>query len=260
MNVKYRINKKYTDLLFKMSASENKLYLFFFRYLFKPRKGSLDEFLDDYSKKHSTVTFLQVGANDGLIHDPLHKFIKRDNWSGIMLEPQPDVFNDYLIRVHRKRPEITPINAALDAHDGTTTLYTLGISSERWATGMSSFNREVLVNKIKKGTIQYKAKKRGIRLPENEEDMIVGREIKTISPETLLKKFGAGGFKLLAIDTEGFDFEIIKMLDLGRISPEVIVYEEVNFNKETALECREYLLKHGYSCRSIGKDALATKQ
>lgn len=260
MNLKYRLNKKYTDFLFKMSESENRLYLFFFRYFFKPRKGSLDEFLDDYSKKHSPVTFLQVGANDGLIHDPLHKFIKRDNWKGIMLEPQPDVFNDFLIRVHRKRQEILPVNAALDAHDGTTTLFTLGISSERWATGMSSFNREVLVNKIKKGTIQYKAKKRGIRLPENEDDMIVGREIKTISPETLLKKFREEGFKLLAIDTEGFDFEIIKMLDLGKISPEVIIYEEINFDKETALACRDYLEKHGYNCRSIGKDALAIKQ
>jgi FkbM family methyltransferase len=258
MNLKYRLNKRYTQLLFRMSESENRFYLFFFRYLFKPANGSLDEFLDEYSKKHSPVTFLQVGANDGLIHDPLHKFIKRDNWKGIMLEPQPEVFNDFLIRVHKKRPEITPVNAALDAHDGTKTLYTLGISAERWATGMSSFNREVLVNKIKKGTIQYKANKRGIRLPGKEDDMIVGREVATISPETLLKKFGEERFKLLAIDTEGFDFEILKMLDLGRISPEVIIYEEVNFDKETALACRAYLEQHGYSCRSIGKDALAT--
>jgi len=260
MNLKYRLNKRYTNFLFDMSASENRFYLFFFRHFFKPGKGTLDEFLDEFSKKHSPVTFLQVGANDGLIHDPLHKFIKRDNWKGIMLEPQPDVFNKFLTRVHRKRPEIIPINAALDEHEGTKTLYTLGISSERWATGMSTFNREVLVNKIKKGTIQYKAKKRGIRLPGNEDDMIVGREIKTISPEILLRKFGEEGFKLLAIDTEGFDFEIIKMLDLNRISPEVIIYEEVIFDKETAIACRKYLEGHGYSCRSIGKDALAVKQ
>lgn len=260
MNLKYRINKFYTGLIFNMSASENPLFLFYYRHFYKPVRGSLDEFLNEYSKKNSPVTFLQVGANDGFIHDPLFKFIKRDNWRGVMLEPQPDVYNKYLVKLHKKRPDIKPINAALDSQDGTKTIYKLSISTERWATGMSSFNREVLAEKIKKGVIQYKAKKRGIKLPENEEEMIVGQEIATISPETLLSKFGEGGFMLLAIDTEGFDFEILKMLNLDRISPGVIVYEEVNFDEATARECRSYLETHGYSCRPIGKDVLATKK
>lgn len=259
MNLKYRIKKAYTQLLFQMSSSENPLFISYYKYLYKPAKGSLAEFLDDYSRKHAPVTFLQVGANDGFVHDPLHKFIKRDHWRGVMLEPQPDVFNEYLVRLHRKRAGITPLNAALDAKDGTKTLYKIGISNERWATGLSSFNREVLLNSIRKGVVQHKARKRGIRLPENQEEMIVGQEIATISPDTLLKMFDKEGFQLLAVDTEGFDFEIIKMLDLDRVSPEVVIYEVANFDQKTALECRSYLEKRGYSCRTIGKDVLATR-
>lgn len=259
MNPLFRIRKAYNNFTFNLSASENRLYLAFYRHLYKPRKGSLSEFLDDYSRKHSPVTFLQVGANDGFIYDPLHKFIKRDNWRGIMLEPQPDVFNDYLSRLHGKRPEIITVNAALDKNDGMTTIYKYAVSIERWATGMASFNRQVLADKIKDGTIIKKALKQGIKLPENEEDWITGQEIATISPETLLGKFGDEGFKLLAIDTEGFDYEILKMLDLNRISPEVIIYEEVNFDPDTARECRSYLGEHGYSCRAIEKDVLATR-
>lgn len=259
MNLKYRLIKAYTKLIFSLSSSENYLFHFFYRYLYKPERGSLDEFLDQYSKKTFPVTFLQVGANDGFIHDPLFKFIKRDNWKGIMLEPQPDVFNEYLARLHRKRPEIQAINAALDVRDGTKKLYKLSFSKERWATGMSGFSREVLVDKIRKGIVHYKAKKRSIDVPGNEEEMIVEENIATISPETLLKKFSNTGFRLLVIDTEGFDYEIIKMLNLDRISPEVIIYEAVHFNENTARECRAYLESHGFSCRSIGKDVLATK-
>jgi FkbM family methyltransferase len=259
MNPLFRLKKAYNNFTFNLSASENRLYLAFYRYFYKPRKGSLSEFLDEYSRKHFPVTFLQVGANDGFIYDPLHKFIKRDNWKGVMLEPQPDVFNDYLVRLHGKRPEIIPVNAALDKNDGITTIYKYAVSIERWATGMASFNRQVLEDKIKDGTILKKALKQGVRLPENAGDWITGQEIATISPETLLKKFGDEGFKLLAIDTEGFDYEILKMLDLNRISPEVIIYEEVNLDADTARECRSYLQEHGYSCSSIEKDVLATR-
>jgi len=259
MNLKYRIKKAYTELLFRMSSGENPLFIAYYKYIYKPPRGSLAEFLDDYSAKHAPVTFLQVGANDGFVHDPLHKFIKRDHWRGVMLEPQPDVFNEYLARLHRKRGEITPLNAALDASDGTKTLYKIGISNERWATGLSSFNREVLVNSIKRGVVQHKARKRGIKLPENMEEMIIGQEIATISPETLLGRFGNERINLLAVDTEGFDYEIIKMLDLDRISPEVVIYEVANFDQKTADECRSYLEKRGYSCRTIGKDVLATR-
>ncbi|MCK7538606.1 MAG: hypothetical protein MZV63_50430 [Marinilabiliales bacterium] len=72
--------------------------------MYKPRPGTIEVFLDKYSREHKPVTFLQVGANDGFINDPLHKFIKRDNWNGVLLEPQPDVFNDFLVKLHRKRP------------------------------------------------------------------------------------------------------------------------------------------------------------
>jgi hypothetical protein len=35
------------------------------------------------------VSFIQVGASDGLRRDPLREFIVRDNWTGVMIEPLP---------------------------------------------------------------------------------------------------------------------------------------------------------------------------
>ena len=68
-----------------------------------------------------------------------------------MLEPQPIVFKQYLTKIHGKRKEILPINAAVSENNGKPLLYTLAFSKERWATGLSSFNKAVLLEKIKDG-------------------------------------------------------------------------------------------------------------
>jgi FkbM family methyltransferase len=260
MNLKYFFKKKYNRLRFDLCASENPFYLGFYKNLYRPPKGSLSEFLDTYSKLNSPITFLQIGANDGFIYDPLQKFIKRDNWRGVMLEPQPHVFHEFLVKIHAKRPEIVPVNAALSLADGKTKLYTIAFSKERWATGLSSFNKELLLKKFRDGTIAKKAVKEGILLPKSEKDWIEEIEIDAISPNTLIKKFGDNKIDLLAIDTEGFDFEILKMLDLKSMNPAVIIYEEEHFDEDTKNSCREYVESQGYSYHKAGRDVYAKKK
>ncbi len=259
MRLKYRIKKAWRKVVFNLSSSENPLFLAYCRHIYKPKPGTIAVFLDKFSRDHKKVTFLQVGANDGFINDPLHLFIKRDNWNGVLLEPQPEVFNEYMAKLHRKRPEITAINAALDREDGTRPIYKMAISSERWAHGLSSFNREVLEKKIDDGSMLRNIRKQGVKLPEKREDYITAEPVRTMSPETLLKYFEGKTIDLLAIDTEGFDYEILKMLDLGRISPEVVIYEEMVFDEETKKECRRYLENHGYSCQSLERDVIAVR-
>lgn len=259
MNIKYFLKKKYNNLRFYLSSSENSIYLSFYKYLYRPKKGSLSEFLDNYSKTKASITFLQIGANDGFIYDPIQKFIKRDNWSGVMLEPQPEVFHQFLVKIHEKRPEIIPINAALSLKDGKTTLYTIAFSKERWATGLSSFDKGILLEKFKNGAIAKKAIKEGITLPINESNWITEVEIDSISPSTLIGLFENKKIDLLAIDTEGFDFEILKMLDLKSIEPEVIIYEEEHFDIETISKCKKFLENLGYIHHRVGRDVYAKK-
>ncbi len=252
--------KAYREFIFRLSASENPLFLAYCRYIYKPEPHSIREYIDRYSRSRKEVTFIQVGANDGFLHDPLHYFIKRDNWRGVQLEPQPDVYRNYLVRLHAARPAIEAINAALDRYDGTRTFYRLAISNERWANGLSGFRREVLEKKIEEGTMMKHIRRQGVELPENRDDYIVSEEVATISPGTLLSRFEGKTPDLLAIDTEGYDYEILKIIDLDRITPEVIIYEEALFDEETARECREYVEAHGYNYRSYGRDALAVKR
>lgn len=86
-NIKRSIKGKYMDLRISLSADNNPLFTGYYKYLFFPKKNTLNDFLNQYSLSQPDFTVIQVGANDGITHDPIHKFIKRDQWRGVFLEP-----------------------------------------------------------------------------------------------------------------------------------------------------------------------------
>ncbi|WP_293013585.1 FkbM family methyltransferase [Mongoliibacter sp.] len=232
----------------------------FYKFIYRPPSGTLSEFLDVYSKKNSPIKFIQVGANDGFIHDPIQKFIKRDNWSGVMLEPQPEVYEGWLKRIHKLRPEVKTVNAALSNTEGKEILYTVSFSSDRWATGLSSFNKNQLIQKIEDGTIENKARKAGVEPPKDKSTWIAEKQINTVTAEKVYEMLDGEDLDLLAIDTEGFDFEILKMFDLSKIMPDVIIYEEEHFDQATKESCKNYLTEHEYVYHQVGRDAYAVKK
>ncbi|MGQ9620814.1 MAG: FkbM family methyltransferase [Bacteroidales bacterium] len=257
VNLRSRLKALYKDIIFRMSANNNPLFIFYCKYIYRPRKGSIHEFTDFFSKSRKTITVVQIGANDGINNDPIHKFIKRDHWQGVLLEPQKYVFEKYLKPLYEKTPEIITINAALDKTDGYKPVYKISLSNSRWATGLASFNREVLEKSLRSGYIARQAMKEGCRIPKNSADCIIEERAECISPETLIKKYRLEKINWLQIDTEGYDYEIIKMFNPAETRPEVIVYENIHLSDNQKKECRELLEKLGYTCRDFGPNSLA---
>jgi FkbM family methyltransferase len=255
-----QLKAAYKRMVFNMSANEHPLFVFYYKYPYSPKKGTLSSFLDAYSKAMRPITFLQIGANDGFNHDPLHKYIKRDRWRGLMLEPQPQpqVYENYLKQLHRKRPEIITLNAALGHQDGQMPLYKIAFSNERWATGLSTFDLPTLQEMVSSGAIAKKAKKFGVQPPTDESAYIDQIDIQVVSPATILQNFEKG-FDLLMIDTEGYDFEIIKMLHIAHTKPDVIIYEECNFDEKTIQACLAHIETNGYAHKRLAGDRLCVK-
>lgn len=260
MSLKKSFKDWYGRLRFRMSANNHPLFIGHYKYLYFPKEGSLGYFLDLYSKhKNRKVTVLQVGANDGINHDPIHKFIKRDRWGGILLEPQREVFEQFLTKVYQKNPNIKTVNAAMGHEDGFLTVYKVAFSNQRWATGLTSFSKEVMEENFESGYVFREAKLHGIAVPERKEDWITEEKVEMISMKTLLKKYPVGKIDLVQIDVEGFDFEIIKMIDFKELDPEIISYERTHFSEETVKECAAFLQSKGYALRNIGRNTLAVK-
>jgi len=229
----------------------------FYKYLYKSKPGTLAYYLDQLSKLKPDLFVVQVGANDGMTHDPIHKFIKRDKWHGVLMEPQTHVFEKYLSGLYKKQPGIEVVNAALGFEDGLATLYCIGFSSARWATGLASFERAVLEKSFESEHVLRQAKKENVKIPEDRDRWIVEIEVPVLSVDALLQRYNIRKIDLLQIDTEGFDFKIIKMFDFDKIKPAAISYENMHLSVEDKNTCEKYLVKNKYQLKHFGGNTLA---
>lgn len=246
---------------FNMSASNNPLFLGFYRNFYNPKKGSLSDFLSKYSKsKPGNFTVVQIGANDGITHDPIHKFIKRDDWKGVLLEPQPDVFHEFLTKIYAKNNGITPLCAAIGEKDGTQPIYKVGFSTMRWATGLASFSKEKIEKAFEDGIVASNCKRFGIEIPADQSQWISHEEVQVIAPSTLIQTYGLDHIDLLQIDAEGYDLEVIRIFDIPKTQPQAIIFENVGLNAEDYASCLQLLEEQNYQLKKFGPNTLALQK
>jgi FkbM family methyltransferase len=259
--LKAPIRNALKKLRFTLSANNSPLFIGFYKYLYKPSKGSLSEFLSQYSSsKKGDFTVVQIGANDGITHDPIHKFIKRDKWKGVLLEPQPKVFNRYLKKIYARDHDIHTVCAALGPENGKRNLYQIGFSDMRWATGLASFNRENVEKAFNTGLVADRCAKHGINIPEDPAQQIISEEVDIINSDTLLDQYHIEQIDLLQIDTEGFDYEVIKMFNIEKSQPQAIIFEHVHLTERDMQSCLELLGENDYEAKQFGSNTLAVKK
>lgn len=246
------------NLRFQLSATDNPAFIGFYKYLYKPKKGSLADFLSEYSlSKKGDFYVIQIGANDGITHDPIHKFIKRDRWKGVLLEPQPEVFNTMLKKIYQFNEGLTPICAAIGKTDGSQKLYKIGFSDMRWASGLASFSLEKIQEHYDSGVVAMNCKKYGLEIPDDPELRIKAVDVEVISPETLLRKYNISRIDLLQIDAEGYDLEVILIFEIEKTKPQAIIFENENLPQEDLERCYQLLRDNNYKLQKIGRDTLA---
>ena len=65
---------------------------------------------------------IQVGANDGVHADPINKYIINFNWSGVLIEPQPEIF-ERLKENYKTKKNIFFENSAVTDKSGYGDMY-----------------------------------------------------------------------------------------------------------------------------------------
>lgn len=260
LKTKRNLQEKWKALRFNLSASNHPVFIGFYRHFYKPKAGSLSEFLSEYSlSKKGDFTVIQIGANDGITHDPIHKFIKRDDWNGVLLEPQPDVYHQYLKKIYAKNKGIHSVCAAIGEQDGTLPIFKIGFSTMRWATGLASFSKEKIEKAFEDGIVTSNCKRFGIDIPTDKSTWIAEEQVQVISPATLISTYEIKKIDLLQIDAEGYDLEVIRIFDIAKTQPQAIIFENVGLNAADYQSCLSLLEKNGYKTRKFGPNTLALK-
>jgi len=203
---------------------------------------------------------MQIGGNDGFVKDPIFRFVKKYRWKGIVVEPQKEVFYKRLKRTYRLEKNVVLENVAIAAQQGIKTLYKLAISNSRWATGLATFDRKTLESQIERNYVDDRARREGIRLPANKNDYIVEEAVPCETIDGLMKKHQFLSLDLLQIDTEGFDFEIIKTIDFEKVKPVIISFESEHLSAADREACFTLLTSRGYVVSDIGRDSVAVRE
>lgn len=191
--------------------------------------------LSQLNRNRKKLFFVQIGANDGYTADPIYNLVKKFGWSGVLVEPVPEYFQK-LKQSYEGVPNLSFANVAIADKNGYKTLYGFSDQAPLWiklhTKTKNSFSKKTILS-------------HSWYMP-NLEKFIVGQKVKAINVETLIKKYTEGKVDMIFIDTEGYDFEILKQFDLGTLRPSVVYYEHKHLCLADKNKSRNMLADHGY--------------
>lgn len=209
---------------------------------FSPRLDVLDRllssYIDDLIKTVPDFFFIQVGAHDGIQLDPLRPIILNYHPRGLLIEPLPDVFAK-LRENYRSEPQLLFEMVAIGDAPGRLPFYFVkpGVGLLEFEV-MASFDR----NHIKK-----------FRVP----DECIGEvELEVVTFSSILEKHGIRDVTLLQVDTEGFDYRVVKSALEAGLRPKIINYEHIHLSRDDQQKCKRLLYDAGYRFVDLGLETL----
>ncbi len=197
--------------------------------------------------------FVQIGAHDGKHLDPIYRHASTRGWTGLLIEPQPDIFErlkaNYQAAADRfgDGHAITPapfwfLNAAIGSEDGEAILYRFkpGQNLPDHSTMLASFCRESL----ERNGHGYVGEIEALKVP-------------MLSVKTLCSKYPMEKLDLLQLDTEGLDCWIVSRILAEGVKPQIIHFE--SWKNEAYFRLLPILESLGYSTCEVGENTVCYK-
>jgi FkbM family methyltransferase len=189
--------------------------------------------------------FLQIGANDGVSFDWLYEFVTANRVKGVVVEPLRDYFAE-LRHNYRDHPQVVPVNVAIHRTAREVDIYRVDPKAKglpSWTKGIASLDPH---HHQKSGTAS--------------ENIVVER-VPCITMEELFAQQAITHVDYLQIDTEGYDAEILDMIDYRVIKPSIMKFEHQmgagTMSRETFRKCFDALYRAGYYVIMDEYDAVA---
>ena len=187
--------------------------------------------------------FVQIGANDGVLDDPLRDLIIEYHLAGLLIEPLPDFF-EKLRKNYKDQPQLIFENIAIATKEALFTMYRVKSDArvlKEWH-GMASFEKKHLL---------------GEKIPDKYIEPYV---VQALTLQTVLTKHHIDQIDLLQVDTEGYDGEIVRSTLNSGFLPKIINYEQVHLSSAERTACKQLLTEKGYYFLDVGKDTLAVHE
>lgn len=181
--------------------------------------------------------FAQIGANDGLRNDPIHKYVRKYGWKGILVEPQLQAYKA-LVKNYAGHCGLIFENVAIGEADGEIELFTIDEDvAQEWHDLIATVNPEV-------GILKEQHRK------------VVSRKVPALTLESLFDKHGIEKLDLLLMDLEGYEPKLFKCYSWN-IKPDKIYFETRHLGYMQFQEVQSVLMAQGYRLFTERGDCLA---
>lgn len=185
-----------------------------------------------YKKNYQNFFFIQIGANNGQRFDPIFKIVRKLKLRGIALEPVKEYYDE--LALNYQNSNVIPINKAIYEENKKISIFRVKTDTNlpEWTKGIASLNSE-----------HYKKS-------NTHKENIIEEIVDAITFEKLFEDYNVDNIDLLQIDTEGYDYNLLKLFPFDKFQPAIIHFEHGLPNKimsiEQVTEINSILLALGY--------------
>jgi FkbM family methyltransferase len=213
---------------------------------------SFENFLSTYlaGRNLKDFFFVQIGAFDGKTNDHVYGLVKHWGLKGLIVEPQPIPFAT-LRENYGECPQLIFENVAIGSQNGEQPFYRVRHDLEflQYVNQAASFNHghtERLLRQhiTREATPEVRAQFKHLGITY--QGAIESVPVSTRTLPSLLTAHGITRYDLLQIDTEGFDFEVLKMAEVDRFAPSLVNYEHEHLTSSDRDASWHYLRNFGY--------------
>ena len=173
----------------------------------------------------------------------MEDYLLNDNVKGILVEPVKHLFTE-LKENFKSNSNFHFENAAIYKRNGKKSFFRVNANKEnklpQWTQGLGSFNKNNI--DLHNADINFISK------------FILKETVNCITFKSLLKKYKVDHISILQIDTEGYDFDILKTIDFNLIRPDIIIIEYLHITTYQYFAALNLLQNHNYKV-SKNKDA-----
>jgi len=210
--------------------------------------------LDNFFNKKKNKFCIQIGANDGVLDDPIRKYLKvKSNLSAILIEPL-DHYYKKLIFLYKNRKDIKIMRNLVSNVRVLKKIYyidpkilSLNGPQNNWLHGQGSFSKSFIINEIKKNYL------RGINYKKNINKLIQSikfKKVKSIKISDI--KINNNTQNLLVIDVQGFEYEVLKSINFKSQKFDLIYFEDEGTYQTKSKKIIKLLKENNYNL--IGDD------
>jgi FkbM family methyltransferase len=188
------------------------------------------------------VFFVQVGAMDGITHDPIYRFVIDLGWRGILVEPIP-YLNKKLRENYANRDGLIFEEIAIADFEGSIEMAFIDPDNvkpgvfEPGGFGTSTLMRD-------RGLLS------GKNMPHQAAQIFQQNtttiEVSCCRLNTLFAKHQITKIDLMVIDVEGADWMVARQLSLETYRPRIVYLEYNHLSDYEKTACAAHFLNYGY--------------